>query len=158
MKGYELKTQLTGCSHKISRTIIVPETLSFSELAEDLVTIYDLSFFNPSAFRFPGLNAPLNDNEEDIIIKDYLDLFKKFTWVYYSKNLTFNIKVKKTVKAESYCAVKSYEGKYNPLDYRSAYEFDEILYEIEAKTRDLEDITIFNIDKVNEKLKCKTCE
>ncbi len=153
MKGYELKVTLAGCSHVISRTIIVPETLSFAALASDLRTIFDLTFFNPSLFQFPGINTPLWDKNDHIIIKDFLDLFKKFTWLYYSKSLTFNVKVKKTKKAEDYSFVTSYEEKYNPLDYRSSYEFDEILYEIEKGDRGLEDITLFDIDEVNEKIR-----
>ena len=153
MKGYELKIRLDNCTHEISRTIIVPETLSFAVLASDLRCIFDLTFFNPSQFIFPGINTPLWDENDHILIKDFLDLFKKFTWYYYSKNLTFTVKVKKTNKAFEYSVVKSFEGKYNPLDYRSAYEFDEIIYEIEAHERGLEDITLFDIDETNKKLK-----
>ena len=131
----------------------MPETLSFAALASDLKTIFDLTFFSPSLFRFPGINTPLWDKNDQIIIKDFLDLFKKFTWTYYSKSLDFNVKVKKTKKAEDYSYVTSYEGKYNLLDYRSAYEFDEILYEIEAGKRGLQDITLFDIDEVNGKLR-----
>ncbi len=153
MKGYELKIRLADCTHEISRTIIVPETLSFAHLASDLRTIFDLTFFNPSLFQFPGINTPLWDENDHIVINDFLGLFKKFTWIYYSKNLTFNVRVKKTNKANDSTVVKSFEGKYNPLDYRSACEFDEILYEIDANKRGLEDITCFDMEKVNEKLK-----
>ena len=153
MNGYELKITLTGCSHKISRTITVPETISFTELAYDLKAIFDLTPFKISSFGFPGLNTPLWDSNDEIPINDFLDLFKKFTWEYSSKSLTFSVKVKKTSKANEYAVVKSFEGNCNPLDYRSAYEFDEILFEIEANERGLEDITTFDMDAVNEKLK-----
>ncbi len=153
MNGYILNVKLTGCSHKISRTIIVPETFSFTQLAYDLRKIFDLTLFNPSLFKFPGINTPIWDKNDHIIIKDFLDLFKKFTWVYYNKSLTFDVKVKKTSKANHFTVVKSFECEYNLLDYRSAYEFDNILYEIEAGERDLEDITRFNIDEVNDNFK-----
>ena len=152
MKGYELEVTLADCKHETSRTIIVPETLSFAELSNDLRIIFDLTFLKPSLFKFPGINTPLWDENDHIVIKDFLDLFKKFTWKYYSKNLSFNVKVKKTNKAEQHSIVTLFEGEYNPLDYRSAYEFDEILYKIEAGKRGLEDITLFDIDEVNEKL------
>lgn len=153
MRGYELKIKLEDCKHEISRTIIVPETLTFTALASDLRIIFDLTFLKPSLFKFPGINTPLWDENDHIIIKDFLDLFKRFKWVYYSKNLTFNVKVKKTSKAENHSTVASYEGEYNPLDYRSAYEFDMILYEIEDGERGLEDITRFDIDEANRKLR-----
>lgn len=76
MNGFELKIKLAGCSHKISRTIIVPETLSFAGLAHDLRIIFDLTFFNPSLFKFPGINTPLWDENDEILIKDFLNLFK----------------------------------------------------------------------------------
>ncbi len=151
MRGYELKVKLDGCTHEISRTLLVPETHSFAKLASDLRKIFDLTFFNPSLFKFPGINTPLWDVNDHIQIRDFLSLFKKFTWVYASKNLSFAVKVKKTDHAKKYSVVMSFEGKYNPLDYRSAYEFDEILYEIEAGERQIEDLTLFDIDMINEK-------
>ncbi len=153
MKGYELKIRLDECRHEVSRTATVPETLSFSALAEDLRIMFDLTFLNPSLFRFPGINTPLWDENDHIPIRDFLDLFKKFTWQYYSKNLTFTVKVKRIKNADEHTVVKSFRGEYNPLDYRSAYEFDGMLYEIEASERGPEDITRFDIEKTNQKLK-----
>ena len=153
MKGYILNVKLNDMEYEISRTLVVPDCLTFAELSYQLRKIFDLTGFNPAEFIFPGLNLPLNENAEiryedsqsfEITVNDYFNLFKKCTWRYWSKNLHFNIKIKKTNNAKEHSYVESYTGKYNPLDYRDVYDMDYLIH-----TGDVEEFTVFDIDDVN---------
>ena len=107
---FKLVVKLNAFKPAISRTIYVGEDIKFSDLDSILRNIFNFSYFHLSVFKFPGLNAPLWDFQKtysnepaldmnDIPIKDYLTLFKKFSWTYdLNKSYEFTINIRKADK------------------------------------------------------------
>lgn len=169
---FKLTAKLDRIKPEISRTIYVPEHVKFSYLDDILRDAFGFSYFHLSTFEFPGLNAKLWDfkrtfpNERamdmnKIPIRDYLELFRKFSWTYdLGGSYTFTIKVKKANKKydKDYPFIESFECQYNPIEDCSPLDFEEMLYctlngiEFPDYLPDFE-MEIFDIDEVNEKLK-----
>lgn len=160
MDGYELKIKLDDFKPEISRTILIPKKLLFNELCNILEIIFSFSTLHLSIFSFPGLKIQMWDlnkahpgeacvDMNNVPISDYFDLFKKCYWTYdLSNNWSFTIKIKKTKKVENYPVVKSFMGEFNPLEDFGQYYLEELLY-----NKNYDDLTRFNLDEVNNKLK-----
>ena len=169
---FKLVVKLNGFKPEISRTVYVREDISFSHLDSILRKVFGFSYFHLSIFEFPGLNAPLWDFDKtypdcramdmnEIPVKDYFGLFKKFSWTYnLMKSYTFTVSIRKTNRKydTDYPFVESFNGDYNPIEDVSIYDFEEMLYctlnsiEFPDYLPDFE-MEEFNINEVNEILK-----
>lgn len=169
---FKLQVKLDKISIKLSRTVIVPENINFNDLDCVLRRVFNFSYFHISIFKFPGLNTPVWDFDKafpdcaamdmkDICIRDYLMLFKKFTWTYDLNNsYEFTITIRKANKKYTfdYPFVESFECDYQLIGDCHVYDFDEMLYctvnghEMPDYLPDFE-MEKFNLDEINEKLK-----
>ena len=147
--SYVLKVKFDRFKPEISRTLTVPSGITFDRLCGIFEIAFALSPYHLSTFSFPGINAVLWDFDKtdpdetcmdmkDVVISDYLDLFRKFYWRYdLSRGWSFTVKVKKSKKKTDYPFVS--EGEYNlPEDY----DFFTA-----------EDHPDFDIDETNERLR-----
>ena len=84
---FKLVVKLNNIHAKLTRIVIVPQNIKFSQLDSILRTFFVFSYFHLSIFEFPGLNTPLWDFQKtlpqeramdmnEIPIGDYLGLFK----------------------------------------------------------------------------------
>jgi len=169
---YKLVVKLNNIHAKLTRTVIVPQNIKFNELDSILRTIFGLSYLHLSIFEFPGLNTPLWDFEKtfpqeramdmnEIPIRDYLGLFKKFYWTYdLGSSYIFTLSVRKANKKQKsdHPFIESFECDYQPIEDCHVSDFDEMLYYTLNDYRmpdylpDFE-MEKFNLDEVNEKLK-----
>ena len=181
MQGYELKIKLAHFQADISRVLRVPDTITFDELDSILKLIFNFSSFHRTKFNFPGLNMDMLDlgggymqsavDFDGVLIKDYFEFFKKFTWTYdFGDDWEFAVKIKNIKNSKEYPEVISFTGKYNPEeDFK--YYFEEFMFyfekdlelpedfdyrigiDIEGSFKDM--LTEFNIDEINNKLQIK---
>ena len=167
---YKLTVKLDELKPTISRTVCVPEDITFIKLNDILSTVFDFSSLHLSVFNFPGLNAPLWDYKRcypdsaamdmnDILISEYLSLFKKFNWTYdLGHSYEFTIKVTKTKADKDYPFVEAFECECNPIEDCSPYDFEEMMYCYLNNQKYFDylpdfEMEIFDIEKVNRNLK-----
>ena len=168
---YKLIVKLNGVKPEISRTVYVSKNITFTKLDSILRTVFSFSYAHISVFNFDGLNTQMWDFDRcmpgelsapmNVKLSDYLELFKKFTWSYdLGSTYTFTVNVRKADRKlfKDYPFVESYTGRYNPIEDRHPYDFEEMIHYEENNLEMPDylsnfDMEYFDIDEVNRKLK-----
>ena len=170
VRAFQMKVTLRGMKPAVWRRFFVPEDMTFSDLANVLITVMGWKGYHMSAFELPksGMNiiaASWTDDMElgerdgrKVKLAQYLPNEKKFIFVYdMGDNWEHEVVVEDVRESYPalYAAVLAYEGNCPPEDCGGVWGYMEKLAETDEGTKTWlrEFSTIYDMEETNAALR-----